>query len=76
VKIDKRSEKIGAKIRDAELMKIPIMLIVGEKEVELKTVSVRRRHAGDLGTQDYDAFSNELKLEIKERKRGKSNSQK
>jgi threonyl-tRNA synthetase len=76
VKIDKRSEKIGAKIRDAELMKIPIMLIVGEKEVELKTVSVRRRHAGDLGTQDYDAFSNELKLEIKERKRGRSNSQK
>ena len=76
VKIDKRSEKIGAKIRDAELMKIPIMLIVGEKEVELKTVSVRRRHAGDLGTQYYDAFSNELKLEIKERKRGKSNSQK
>jgi len=76
VKIDKRSEKIGAKIRDAELMKIPIMLIVGEKEVELKTVSVRRRYAGDLGTQDYDAFSNELKLEIKERKRGKSNSQK
>jgi threonyl-tRNA synthetase len=76
VKIDKRSEKIGAKIRDAELMKIPIMLIVGEKEVELKTVSVRRRHAGDLGAQYYDAFSNELKLEIKERKRGKSNSQK
>jgi len=76
VKIDKRSEKIGAKIRDAELMKIPIMLIVGEKEVELKAVSVRRRYAGDLGTQDYDAFSNELKLEIKERKRGKSNSQK
>ena len=74
VKIDRRSEKIGAKIRDAELMKIPVMLIVGEKEVELKTVSVRRRHQGDLGSQVYDAFSDDLKIEIKERKRGKSNS--
>ena len=75
VKIDQRGEKIGAKIRDAELMKVPIMLIVGEKEVEKKTVSVRRRHEGDLGAQGYDTFSDELKLEITERKRGKSNSQ-
>ncbi|MBT5955856.1 MAG: threonine--tRNA ligase, partial [Candidatus Marinimicrobia bacterium] len=75
VKIDQRGEKIGAKIRDAELMKVPIMLIVGEKEVEKKTVSVRRRHEGDLGAQSYDTFSDELELEITERKRGKSNSQ-
>ncbi len=75
VKIDQRGEKIGAKIRDAELMKVPIMLIVGEKEVEKKTVSVRRRHEGDLGAQGCDTFSDELKLEITERKRGKSNSQ-
>ncbi|MBC8311393.1 MAG: threonine--tRNA ligase [Candidatus Marinimicrobia bacterium] len=74
VKIDQRGEKIGAKIRDAELMKIPIMLIVGEKEVEQNTVSVRRRHEGDLGAQDFGTFSDELKLEIKERKRGKSYS--
>jgi threonyl-tRNA synthetase len=74
VKIDQRGEKIGAKIRDAELMKIPVMLIVGEKEANQKTVSVRRRHEGDLGVQDYDAYSDELILEIKERKRGKSNS--
>ena len=74
VKIDQRGEKIGAKIRDAELMKVPIMLIVGEKEVEKKTVSVRRRHEGDLGAQSYDTFSDELELEITERKRGKSNS--
>jgi hypothetical protein len=67
VKIDRRSEKIGAKIRDAELMKIPVMLIVGEKEVELKTVSVRRRHQGDLGSQVYDAFSDDLKIEISAR---------
>ena len=74
VKIDQRGEKIGAKIRDAELMKIPVMLIVGEKEAAQETVSVRRRHEGDLGVQGYDAFSDELILEIKERKRGKSNS--
>jgi threonyl-tRNA synthetase len=74
VKIDQRGEKIGAKIRDAELMKIPVMLIVGEKEADQETVSVRRRHEGDLGVQGYDAFSDELILEIKERKRGKSNS--
>lgn len=55
-------------------MKIPVMLIVGEKEADQKTVSVRRRHEGNLGAQAYDAFLDELILEIKERKRGKSNS--
>lgn len=54
--IDDRSEKIGRKIRDAETSKIPIMLIIGEKEAESGTMSVRRQGAGDLGTMDLDAF--------------------
>ena len=44
VDVDARNEKIGAKIRQAELMKIPVMLIVGDKEMENKSVSIRRRH--------------------------------
>jgi threonyl-tRNA synthetase len=74
VKVDQRGEKIGAKIRDAELTKIPIMLIVGEKEVSEGQVSVRRRHAGDIGIQSYKSFLEEVKIEIKERRRGKSYS--
>lgn len=54
--IDDRSEKIGRKIRDAETSKIPIMLIIGEKEAESSTMSVRRQGAGDVGTMDLDAF--------------------
>lgn len=54
--IDDRSEKIGRKIRDAEMSKIPIMLIIGEKEAESGTMSVRRQGAGDVGTMDLDAF--------------------
>lgn len=54
--IDDRSEKIGRKIRDAETSKIPIMLIIGEKEAESGTMSVRRQGAGDVGTMDLDAF--------------------
>ena len=74
VKVDQRGQKIGAKIRDAELTKIPIMLIVGEKEVSEGQVSVRRRHAGDIGSQSYQSFLEEVKIEIKERRRGKSYS--
>jgi threonyl-tRNA synthetase len=48
---DDRSEKIGAKIRDAELMKVPYMLIIGAKEAEAKTVSVRKHGQGDLGAR-------------------------
>lgn len=54
--IDDRSEKIGRKIRDAETSKIPIMLIIGEKEAESGTMSVRRQGTGDVGTMDLDAF--------------------
>ena len=74
VKVDQRGQKIGAKIRDAELTKIPIMLIVGEKEVSEGQVSVRRRHAGDIGIQSYQSFLEEVKIEITERQRGKSYS--
>ncbi len=61
--IDERGERIGKKIRDAEKMKIPYMLIVGEKEAESGSVSVRRRKEGDLGAMSVDAFIKRLKEE-------------
>ena len=69
VKVDDRNEKTGYKIREAQLQKIPYMLIVGEKEVESNTVSVRSRENGDLGTKDINEFINGLKTEIKEKRR-------
>jgi threonyl-tRNA synthetase len=54
--VDDRNEKIGKKIRDAELAKVPFMLIVGEKEFEQNQVSVRQRGAGDLGALTYIDF--------------------
>ena len=56
VEIDERSEKIGYKIREAQLQKIPYMLIIGNKEAESGTVSVRRRGEGDLGAVKTEAF--------------------
>ena len=50
--VDERNEKIGRKIRDAELSKIPFMLVLGEKEVEANTVSVREQAQGDMGTMN------------------------
>ena len=64
--IDQRSEKIGRKIRDAELAKIPFMLILGEKEIEAGTVSVRRQGAGDLGSMTPEAFAQTIEGEIAE----------
>ncbi len=55
--VDDRNEKIGKKIRDAELKKIPFMLIIGEKEAETELVSVRQRLQGDLGSMSTDAFT-------------------
>ena len=69
VSIDSRSEKIGAKIRDAELNKIPIMLIVGEKEEKGNNVSIRRRHVGDLGSKSIDNLIPEIVDEITTRRR-------
>jgi threonyl-tRNA synthetase len=55
--IDDRSEKIGRKIRDTELLKVPFMLIVGEKEAENGTVAVRRQGEGDLGAMSVEEFA-------------------
>ncbi|MFU8844374.1 MAG: threonine--tRNA ligase [Bacteroidales bacterium] len=63
--IDDRSEKMGRKIRDAELKRIPFMLIVGEKEENTGTVSVRKQGEGDLGTFELDQFSGLINDELK-----------
>ena len=62
--IDNRDEKIGKKIRDAEVKKIPFMLIVGEKEAEDGLVSVRKHGEGDLGAMSMEAFAELIKKEI------------
>jgi threonyl-tRNA synthetase len=66
--VDDRNEKIGKKIRDTEMMKVPYMLIVGEKEMNDNMVSVRRQGKGDLGAQSIESFINEAIIEIKERR--------
>ena len=55
--VDNRTESIGRKIRDTELKKIPFMLIVGEKEAQNNTVSVRKQGEGDIGTMTLDEFA-------------------
>ena len=62
--IDERNEKTGKKIRDAELKKIPYMLVVGENEAQNGSVSVRRRGEGDLGAMSIDDFVQHVKKEI------------
>ncbi len=64
VTIDERNEKIGKKIRDAEMKKIPFMLIVGEKEQEAGTVSVRRHGAGDKGSWSLQQLTDAVQQEI------------
>ncbi len=66
--VDDRNEKIGKKIRDAELMKVPYMLVVGEKEVSENKVAVRRHGKGDAGVKGVDEFILETMEEIKERR--------
>ena len=56
VSVDDRSEKIGYKIREAQLEKIPYMLLVGDKEIEDGAVSIRKRGEGDLGAKSVDEF--------------------
>jgi threonyl-tRNA synthetase len=65
-RIDERNEKIGKKIRDAELTKIPYMLIVGEKEEQQELLSVRKQGEGDLGTFTVSQFADLIKEEIQE----------
>ncbi len=62
--IDDRSESIGRKIRDTELKKVPYMLIVGEKEAEAQTVSVRRQGEGDQGVMSIEEFISEFKKQL------------
>ncbi|MFC1785192.1 threonine--tRNA ligase [Candidatus Neomarinimicrobiota bacterium] len=68
VKIDDRPDKIGAKIRQAEIDKINIMIIVGEKEKDTETISVRRRFSGDLGIMKLGELIIQLHEEIKQRR--------
>ena len=62
--LDDRSEKIGKKIREAQVQKVPFMLIVGEKEVESRTVAVRQRHGGDLGAMSLEDFIARMQKDI------------
>ena len=71
VEIDTRAEKIGYKIREARLQKIPYMLVVGAKEEEDGVVSVRSRFKGDEGQKGLDAFISDIKEEIKNRENRK-----
>jgi threonyl-tRNA synthetase len=74
VEFDIRDEKIGAKIRQAEMQKIPVMLIVGEREAESGTVSLRRRHTGDQGAQALDDLIPLLVDEVENKKRSTAHS--
>ncbi|MBI1342569.1 MAG: threonine--tRNA ligase [Terrimonas sp.] len=65
--IDDRNEKIGKKIRDTEMMKVPYMLVIGEKEMNEGKVSVRRQGKGDLGAVSIAEFLNTVSTEIKNR---------
>lgn len=65
VTIDARSEKIGFKIRAARLDRLPYMLVIGEKEAESKTVSVRSRFAGDEGSKELETFVDEIAKEVR-----------
>ena len=69
VEIDTRSEKIGKKIRDAQLEKVPYMLIVGDRDIENGTVSPRHRADGDLGAMTLSDFSARLKEEVDSKSR-------
>ena len=64
VEVDTRNEKIGFKIREAQMQKIPYMVVLGDKEAENETVTVRSRKEGDLGTKEFSAFLKELRMEI------------
>ncbi len=67
VEIDASSDKLGAKIRQAELLKVPYMAIIGNKEVEAEALSIRSKKKGDLGSMTVDQFSETLSRAIAER---------
>ncbi|MBS1975253.1 MAG: threonine--tRNA ligase, partial [Bacteroidetes bacterium] len=65
--VDDRSEKIGKKIRDTELSKVPYMLVIGEKEMNEGKIAVRKHGKGDVGTKNMEEFISEIKTEIMSR---------
>ena len=68
VEIDDRSEKIGYKIREAQLEKVPYMLVIGDKDIENNAVSVRARKAGDIGSMSIDSFIERIVEEVNTKK--------
>ena len=68
VDVDERNEKIGYKIREAQLMKVPYMIVVGDKEIENNKISVRSRKDGDMGQMNIEEFKNKILQEIKDKK--------
>ncbi len=68
VEVDDRSEKIGYKIREAQLEKVPYMLVIGDKDIENATVSVRERKDGDIGAMSVDAFVERICEEVRTKK--------
>ena len=66
--LDNTPEKVGAKIRNAQLQKIPYMLVIGEKEAATQSVSVRHAKKGDLGVKPLAEFLDEVKTEVAERR--------
>ena len=69
IEVDDRNEKIGYKIREAQLQKIPYMLVVGDKEIEANAVAVRSRKEGDLGAINADEFLAKMQEEIENKVR-------
>ena len=62
--VDSRDEKLGKKIRDAQIQKVPFMLVIGAKEVEEGTVAVRDRAKGDLGSMTFEGLIEHLRSEF------------
>ena len=75
VELDDRVEKIGYKIREAQLQKIPYMLVVGDREVADGTLSVRSRSGGDLGARSVDQFIADALAEVGSKAAGSSGKQ-
>ena len=69
VEVDDRNETIGKKIRNAQLEKLPYMLVIGDNEVHDHTIAVRSRKEGDLGAMTLDKFIADLLLEVAEKRK-------
>ena len=68
VEVDARDEKLGYKIRQAQVEKVPYMLVVGDREAQEGTVAVRSRDRGDLGSQPLEAFVQQVVAAVRERR--------